>query len=123
LNGEEIRLGKFGLFAMIEGLRAGGLTSTFFWLFNSIIVVLLLVFTSSLTNKSDHFQSSLTQVTSKIKTPAAVGQGQHGSAKWMTEAQADEIFTSYIIDIKNDNALRILLENGIREKALINNRK
>ena len=44
------------------------------------------------------------------KAPAAVGQYQHGSAKWLTDKEKDKAFDSFILD-PNDVQIRMLLQN------------
>ena len=57
------------------------------------------------------YQSDLRSVTPEIQTPAAVGQYQHGSAKWLDEKEKDKAFESFILD-PNDEQIRELLRSG-----------
>ena len=41
----------------------------------------------------------------------AVGQYQHGSARWMSDAEKEKAFDSFILD-PNDSAMRELLKTG-----------
>jgi type IV secretion system protein VirD4 len=57
------------------------------------------------------YQSHLNMVTPDIQTPAAVGQYQHGSAKWLTDREKDKVFESFVLD-PNDEQIAGLLRNG-----------
>ena len=56
-------------------------------------------------------ESDLDTITPEIQTPRAVGQYQHGSARWMTDSEKDKAFDSYILD-PHDPTIRQLLETG-----------
>ena len=57
------------------------------------------------------YESDLDTITPEIQTPRAVGQYQHGSARWMTDSEKDKAFDSYILD-PHDPTIRQLLETG-----------
>ena len=57
------------------------------------------------------YQSHLRTITPDIQTPAAVGQFQHGSAKWLNDKEKDKAFESFILD-PNDEQMRELLRSG-----------
>ena len=57
------------------------------------------------------YKSDLDQVTPEIQTPKAVGQYQHGSARWLTEAEKNTNFNSFLID-PEDNLIKSLIESG-----------
>ena len=59
------------------------------------------------------YESDLDTITPEIQTPRAVGQYQHGSARWMTDSEKDKAFDSYILDPHNPT-IRQLLDTGIR---------
>ena len=46
-----------------------------------------------------------------IQTPAAVGQYQHGSAKWLNDKEKDKAFENFILD-PNDKQIAELLRRG-----------
>ena len=56
-----------------------------------IAVVILL-------SRKESFESETLDVTKGIKTPIAIGQGQHGTARWMTGAEKREAFSVYRMD-------------------------
>lgn len=41
------------------------------------------------------------EITPEIHTPVPVGQGQHGTAKWLPNEKFDQVFDSDVIDSKN----------------------
>ncbi|MFI3249927.1 MAG: type IV secretory system conjugative DNA transfer family protein [Eubacteriales bacterium] len=57
------------------------------------------------------YQSELVKVTEDIETPAPVGQNQHGSARWLTETEKDEVFQWEILDREN-RIVKYLVESG-----------
>ncbi|MBU5676909.1 TRAG family protein [Alkaliphilus sp. MSJ-5] len=57
------------------------------------------------------YQSKLIKVTPMIYTPAVAGQNQHGSARWLTEKEKDQVFKSYVL-IKNDKFIQSLMEEN-----------
>ena len=57
------------------------------------------------------YESDLDTITPEIKTPKAVGQYQHGSARWMNDAEKEKAFDSFILD-PNEPAMRELLKTG-----------
>jgi len=57
------------------------------------------------------YHSHLNKVTPDIHTPAAVGQYQHGSAKWLTDKEKEKAFESLILD-PNDAQIKELLKTG-----------
>jgi hypothetical protein len=72
--------------------------------------VLILVAVFFLTNMRP-YQSHLNTVTPDILTPAAVGQYQHGSAKWLTDREKDKAFESFVLD-PNDDRIQEFLRSG-----------
>jgi type IV secretion system protein VirD4 len=65
------------------------------------------------------YQSSLNAITPDIQTPAAVGQYQHGSARWLTEKETAEAFPWFVID-PDDEQIRDLLRSGYEGLDFIN---
>lgn len=49
------------------------------------------------------FESDVVAITSKIKTPKVAGQGQHGTARWLSDKEFEKSFKSNIITNKNDS--------------------
>lgn len=44
------------------------------------------------------YKADMIQVTPDIRTPAPAGQGQHGTARWLSKKEIDQVFASCIID-------------------------
>ena len=57
------------------------------------------------------YKSELDQITPDIETPRAVGQYQHGSARWMSDSEKDSTFSSYVIN-PNDKYIKSLIDSG-----------
>lgn len=57
------------------------------------------------------YQSDLLPVTKDISTPAAVGQNQHGSARWLKENEKDEVFQWEMLE-KSNKVVEYLIESG-----------
>ena len=51
-----------------------------------------------LLNRKETFESETSDITKGIKTPIAIGQGQHGTARWMTAAEKRTAFSIYRLD-------------------------
>lgn len=57
------------------------------------------------------YQSDLMEITPDIKTPVAVGQYQHGSARWLKENEKDKAFDSFVLNPYN-KLVKQLIESG-----------
>lgn len=57
------------------------------------------------------YRSDLDEITPDIKTPHAVGQYQHGSARWLTDEEKDKCFESYVLDPDN-KVIKALIHSG-----------
>ena len=64
------------------------------FLFMLFIVLILFVETTNI------FESKLGNVTDKIKTPFVVGQGQHGTARWLKNNEYEKVFDKNILEEK-----------------------
>ncbi|ABW19453.1 hypothetical protein [Alkaliphilus oremlandii] len=62
------------------------------------------------------YQSKLIKVTPLIYTPAVAGQNQHGSARWLTEEEKDQVFESYTLN-KNDKLIESLVKSSKDEES------
>lgn len=63
-------------------------------------VLLLLGIITLLVGGKSSFKVDMIEITPEIRTPAPAGQGQHGTAKWLTKEKFDQVFDSDIIDSK-----------------------
>lgn len=57
------------------------------------------------------YKSSTVQICPGIETPVADGQGQYGTARWMSEQELTSVFLSVRVD-PNDELLRELRKAG-----------
>ena len=78
----------------------------------SVLIVVAILFFSMGGKKSTHYESEMVEITDAIKTPIAVGQSQHGSARWQTEAQIDKTFASYTLDRRKNGLVKRLIKEG-----------
>ena len=67
-----------------------------------------------LLNRKETFESDTSDITKGIKTPIAIGQGQHGTARWMTAAEKRMAFSIYRLD-KREPFYSDLLRAGRKE--------
>lgn len=63
-------------------------------------VLLLLGIITLLVGGKSSFKVDMIEITPEIHTPVPVGQGQHGTAKWLPNEKFDQVFDSVIIDSK-----------------------
>lgn len=61
-------------------------------------VVMLLGIITLFMGGNSSYKVDLVEITPEIKTPAVVGQGQHGTAKWLSKSDFDKVFDFDIID-------------------------
>ena len=108
LSGEMTTLEIAGFSDCIESITTSRQHLMLFFCLSGFMLVLAAVF--FLTNMRP-YQSHLNTVTPDIKTPAAVGQFQHGSAKWLTEKEKDQTFESFLLD-PNDARIKELIRTG-----------
>ena len=64
-----------------------------------------------LLSRKETFESDTANITKGIKTPTAIGQGQHGTARWMTAAEKRKAFAVYRLG-KQDPLYSELLSAG-----------
>ena len=67
-----------------------------------------------LLSRKETYESDTSDITKGIKTPIAIGQGQHGTARWMTSAEKHAAFAMYRLD-KRDRFYADLLRAGRKE--------
>jgi type IV secretion system protein VirD4 len=108
LTGQMKTLEMAGFFAGIQSMAASGRHLRLFLCMQGFTLILAAVF--FLTNMRP-YQSRLNPVTPDIQTPAAVGQYQHGSAKWLDDKEKDKAFESFVLD-PDDEQIANLLQSG-----------
>jgi hypothetical protein len=108
LTGQMKSLEMTGFIESIGGMAANRQHFMLYLCSQGFVLILAAVF--FLTNMRP-YQSRLNTVTPDIQTPAAVGQYQHGSAKWLTDKEKDKAFESFVLD-PDDEQIRELLRSG-----------
>lgn len=68
------------------------------------------------------YQSDLTEITPDIKTPVAVGQYQHGSARWLKDIEKNKAFDSFIIN-PQDKVIKQLIKSGYNNIDFLKNKR
>ncbi|OLN26572.1 hypothetical protein DSOL_4923 [Desulfosporosinus metallidurans] len=68
------------------------------------------------------YQSDLMEITPDIKTPVAVGQYQHGSARWLKDAEKDKAFASFALNPHN-KVIKALIKGGYDNIDFLKNKK
>jgi type IV secretion system protein VirD4 len=72
-----------------------------------------------LTSRRETFESDTADVAGgEIQTPVAIGQGQHGTARWLNPSEHKKVFALYSLTA-NEPAFAALLEAGARERKEI----
>lgn len=108
LTGEITRLTLLPVWECLRSLFSSHRHLMLYLCLQGFVSVLAVMF--FLTNMRP-YESDLDTITPEIQTPKAVGQFQHGSARWMTDSEKDKAFDSYILD-PHDPITRKLLETG-----------
>jgi type IV secretion system protein VirD4 len=67
-----------------------------------------------LMSRKDTFESDTAAVAGDIQTPVAIGQGQHGTARWLKPAEQRRVFSMYRLD-RDAPVFSGLLETGARD--------
>jgi len=119
LDGYELSQSHFRLSNMIELIQTGEHTMMIFLTLLAVIGIIYLALSFTLTGKSDYYQARKVEITDKIKTPASMGQGQHGTAKWLTERQIKRTFSICVLDIKKNQIIRELFFKGKNSKNAV----
>lgn len=91
----------------------------FYLLFCAVIGALLLGIL--LTGSSLNYRSGSWVVTPEIVTPSASGQGQFGTARWLSNEQIHRHFGVWNIRSANNTELQALLEAGKNDREEIQN--
>ena len=78
-----------------------GLILLFFLSFIFSIISLAIIF---LLGNNSTMKSEVNKITNNIVTPKAVGQGQHGTSRWLTDKEFKKIYKYNVI--KNEKTKR-----------------
>lgn len=68
------------------------------------------------------YQSDLDEITPDIQTPKAVGQFQHGSARWLKDGEKDKAFDSFVLN-PNNPQVKKLIEAGYDNLEFLKDKK
>lgn len=60
--------------------------------------------------RNDYYKSKKNKITDEISIPVPEGQGQHGTARFMTKREQRKTYKGFILDSKNPVVMQ--LENG-----------
>jgi len=100
LSGEIVNIGNIefksvmqSLFENNKHLKLYILLQTLFLLFDVFVTFM---------QKENMYESELGNITNTIKTPVTVGQGQHGTARWLKESEYEKVFDKNIYDSSKD---------------------
>ena len=105
------RLGTLKLPGFLEGIGSIAASRQHMLLFLCLQGFVLIIAVAFYLTNMRPYQSRLNSVTPDIQTPAAVGQLQHGSAKWLSDKEKEAAFDSFILD-PNDKLIAELLRAG-----------
>jgi type IV secretion system protein VirD4 len=72
------------------------------------LVFILLI---SIFKKESKFESESIEITSNISTPKKVGQGQHGTSRWITNKEFEKTFSENILDA-NKRVDKTIFDSG-----------
>ena len=108
LSGQMRSLQFYGIAECIKSIVTNKQHFLMFLCSQGFVAILAVVF--FLTNMRP-YQSALSDVTPDIQTPVAVGQYQHGSAKWLSDKEKDKAFESFVLD-PNDEQIEGLIKSG-----------
>jgi len=73
-----------------------------------------------LLSRKETFESDTISVTNGIKTPIAIGQGQHGTARWMKADEKRKAFSVYRLDSRETPYSKLLKEGRLERKEVMN---
>jgi len=68
-----------------------------------------------LMSRKENFESDTSAIAGSIKTPVAIGQGQHGTARWLKKAERKQAFALYRLNAK-DPIFAAIIEAGARDR-------
>jgi type IV secretion system protein VirD4 len=68
-----------------------------------------------LVSRRETFESDTSAIAGTIKTPVAIGQGQHGTARWLKKAEQKKAFSVYRLD-ESEMLFGALLDAGEHDR-------
>ncbi len=82
-----------------------------FFMIQLLIIVFILLF--STLKKDNEFESENVRITNNISTPKKVGQGQHGTSRWLTSKEFENTFSKNILDTNKEIGSNIFNSGGL----------
>jgi len=73
----------------------------------------------ALLSRKETFESDVVSVTNGIKTPIAIGQGQHGTARWMKADEKRMAFSVYRLDSRETTYSKLLKEGRLERREVL----
>ena len=100
----QLKYGGFSVVKMtpltcINSIASDGKHRMLFLCLDGVTLLLIAAFVFCQLGRS--YESTLFEVTPKIKTPVRAGQNQHGSARWLERSKFHKVFAVNEIDYKN----------------------
>lgn len=89
------------------------------WVMSSVILALLLFLLTLQGAGIDH-RSRMQRITPDIVTPCADGQGQCGTARWMSKGEIRKVFSLWKVPVKS-TSFKALLRAGKADRKEIRN--
>ena len=83
-----------------------GLILLFFLSFIFSIISLAIIF---LLGNNSTMKSEVNKITNNIVTPKAVGQGQHGTSRWLTDKEFKKIYKYNVIFMRKEVGLWMMM--------------
>jgi len=68
-----------------------------------------------LMNRKETYESDTSAIAGNINTPVAIGQGQHGTARWMKKNERQKTFAIYRLD-ESEPKFAALLRAGTQDR-------
>jgi len=118
LSGKEIE--PCGLMESIEIISENEKCKQWFIVFELISAVLC---TALVIARNDSYKSKKVKITDRISTPAPMGEGQHGTARFMTEKEKKKHHKSFVLDGGNPVIAKLTADGGRRGKAAVKYKK
>jgi type IV secretion system protein VirD4 len=79
------------------------------------LVIVAGIATLMLMSRRETFESDTSAIAGSINTPVAIGQGQHGTARWLKPSERQQAFAVYYLDGTEPN-FAALLDAGARDR-------
>lgn len=83
-------------------------------LFAIDLIIVSLIAVVVLLSKKQSYESDINSITEILKTPIAVGQGQHGTARWLRKQEQQKAFSIYRLD-KDDETTNKMIDAGEKD--------